>query len=82
MSSPSDFETMLIAVLQARKLAAQPAFRDYLSDEIEPSPEKMSDSELCDWIRTPAISGSHWLGTDRMGGTMQRWSTLNFACEV
>lgn len=66
-SVPDDLTTLVEAVAEVRKVAAQPALAPFIEEEIAPGPGIQDANEIADWIRATAGSGKHPCGTCRMG---------------
>ncbi len=54
-----DIQAALIGLKLVRKIAAQPALRPYVVNEIFPSPEIASDADLLDYVRRTGVSNQH-----------------------
>ncbi|RXG83939.1 GMC family oxidoreductase, partial [Bradyrhizobium zhanjiangense] len=67
LSASDDLRTMIAAVSQVRKVAAQPNLAHFVSEELSPGPDVRSDEKIGDWIRANISSGKHPCGTCRMG---------------
>jgi choline dehydrogenase len=62
-----DVEALLFGTRLARKIAAQPALRSLISEEVVPGPSVTSDEALIDDLRNRGVSNLHPVGTCRMG---------------
>ncbi|MFK4719161.1 choline dehydrogenase [Bradyrhizobium niftali] len=66
-SVPDDLKTLVEALAEVRKVAAQPALAPFIEEEIAPGPGVQHPNEIADWIRATVGSGKHPCGTCRMG---------------
>lgn len=66
-TAPADLKTMVDAVAQVRKVAAQPALARFISEELSPGPGLRQEDEIAEWLRATVSSGKHPCGTCRMG---------------
>lgn len=62
-----DKRTMIDGIRMTRDVIAQKAFDPYRGRELAPGPDKMSDTELIEWLRATAMTTFHPVGTCRMG---------------
>ena len=62
-----DVEAMLYGMRFARKIAAQPALRPFIAEEVQPGPAVTSDEQMIEDIRNRGVSNLHPVGTCRMG---------------
>jgi len=62
-----DVEAMLFGIRLARKIAAQPALRHIIAEEVAPGPAVTSDEALIQDLRERGVSNLHPVGTCRMG---------------
>lgn len=67
LSTAHDRQEMLEATQFLRRLAAMPALRDLISEELQPGPQVHSDAQLTEDIRQRASTVFHPVGTCRMG---------------
>jgi choline dehydrogenase len=67
LETAHDIDAMLYGVRLARKLAAQPALKPFVAEEVVPSPAVMTDEQLIEDIRNRGVSNLHPVGTCRMG---------------
>ena len=58
---------MLYGLRLARRIAAQPALRPYIAEEVQPGPAVTSDAALIEDLRNRGVSNLHPVGTCRMG---------------
>ena len=63
----SEMQRLLTAVMKAREILAQPAFKAHRGEEMLPGAEVRSDDELREWIRQKAETIYHPVGTAKMG---------------
>ncbi len=63
----SEMQRLLTAVMKAREILAQPAFKPHRGEEVLPGAEIRSDEELREWIRQKAETIYHPVGTCKMG---------------
>jgi choline dehydrogenase len=62
-----DIETMLWGLRFARTVAAQPALKPWVAEEIHPGPACTSDEDMIEDLRNRGVSNLHPVGTCRMG---------------
>ena len=62
-----DISALLAAIRLCRNIAAQPALRDYVRDEILPGAASQSDEELVDYVRRSGVSNQHPTSSCAMG---------------
>lgn len=67
LSQAKDREVMVAGMRLVRKVAAQPALKDYIADEIVPGVKAQSDEQLLDYVRAKGGSIFHPSSTCRMG---------------
>ncbi len=67
LSTELDRHTALAGIKLARALAATPAVRPYVAEEVKPGPAIKSDDELLDFARETGATIFHPSGTCRMG---------------
>ena len=67
LSHESERQRLLTAVMKAREILAQPAFKPHRGEEMLPGAELKSDEELTEWIRQKAETIYHPVGTCKMG---------------
>ena len=67
MAHEKDWADFRHCVRLTRELFAQPAFRPYAGDEIQPGLQVQSDDELDDFLRANVESAFHPCGTARLG---------------
>ena len=61
-----DIDAMIAGMRIARRIAAQPALKDYIAEEIQPGIAIASDEALLDDLRARGVSNLHPVGTCRM----------------
>lgn len=62
-----DIDAILFGMRLARKIAAQPALRTIIAEEVQPGPDIATDEQLIEDIRNRGVSNLHPVGTCRMG---------------
>jgi len=67
LKDPSDVATIREGLKMGRKLATQPAFKDYIGEEVFPGSKVKSDSDLDAYIRSTVHTANALVGTCRMG---------------
>ena len=67
LASEYDFQALIYGTRLSRTIAAQPALRDWIIDEIIPGPDCQSDDQMKEEIRLRGVSNLHPVGTCRMG---------------
>jgi choline dehydrogenase len=67
LSSQSDFDALIYGMRMCRKIAAQPALKPFVVEEVAPGPSVESDEALRADIRARGVSNLHPVGTCRMG---------------
>ncbi|MDE2913828.1 MAG: choline dehydrogenase [Paracoccaceae bacterium] len=82
MSCPEDWEDFRLCVRLAREIFAQPAFRPFAGDEIQPGPHVRTDSEIDAFVRDHAESSYHPVGTCRMGDPGDPLAVVDPECRV
>jgi choline oxidase len=72
-----DMAVMTHGVRLARRIAEQPALKEWVARELAPGPEAVTDDELADYITKTHNTVYHPACTARMGptATRTRWST-------
>jgi len=68
LSDERDVATLIGGMRQIRKIAEMPALEGVITEELEPSPGKVSDADLAEYLRQTASTVAHPVGTVRMGG--------------
>ena len=69
LSTDYDVATLVSSVRMMRKIADQQALAEWRGREVYPSPDKSSDADLADYVRSSALSYHHQVGTCAMGQT-------------
>jgi choline dehydrogenase len=67
LASGYDFQALIYGARLSRKIAAQPALKPYVVEEIIPGAGVESDEEMIEEIRVRGVSNLHPVGTCRMG---------------
>ena len=67
LSTPEDRQEWVEAIAAARKILAQPAFKEFDGGEISPSPAIATDEQILDWVRKDGETAYHPSCTCRMG---------------
>ena len=67
LSTPEDRQEWVEAIAAARKILAQPAFKEFDGGEISPSPAVSTDEQILDWVRKDGETAYHPSCTCRMG---------------
>jgi choline dehydrogenase len=67
LSTPEDRACAIAAIRFARQLAATPAMRPYVAEELRPGPAAHSDDDLLEFAREYGATIFHPSGTCRMG---------------
>jgi choline dehydrogenase len=67
LASDYDFQALIYGTRLSRKIAAQPALRPFVGEEVIPGPAVESDAEITAEIRVRGVSNLHPVGTCRMG---------------
>lgn len=62
-----DLDKMVLALRNARRIFAQPAFAPHNLEELEPGEALQTDAQLRDWLREHAETLYHPVGTCKMG---------------
>ncbi len=67
LASDYDFQALIYGTRLARTIAAQPALRPFVVEEVIPGPAVESDDAMIEEIRVRGVSNLHPVGTCRMG---------------
>ncbi len=67
LASDYDFQALIYGTRLSRKIAAQPALRPFVVEEVIPGPATQTDEQLIEEIRVRGVSNLHPVGTCRMG---------------
>jgi choline dehydrogenase len=67
LASQYDYDALIYGSRLARKIAAQPALKPYVVEEVLPGPACETDDQFVEEIRVRGVSNLHPVGTCRMG---------------
>jgi choline dehydrogenase len=67
LASDSDFQALIYGMKLSRKIAAQPALKPFVAEEVLPGPQCDSEADMIEEIRVRGVSNLHPVGTCRMG---------------
>ena len=67
LASDYDFQALIYGMRLSRKIAAQPALKPFVTEEVLPGPQCQSEAEMIEEIRVRGVSNLHPVGTCRMG---------------
>jgi choline dehydrogenase len=67
LASDYDFQALIYGTRLSRKIAAQPALKPFVMDEVIPGEACQSDDQLIEEIRVRGVTNQHPVGTCRMG---------------
>jgi choline dehydrogenase-like flavoprotein len=67
LASDYDFQALIYGTRLARKIAAQPALKPYVVEEVLPGAAVQTDEDMIEEIRVRGVSNLHPVGTCRMG---------------
>jgi choline dehydrogenase-like flavoprotein len=67
LKSDYDMQALIFGIRTCRKIAAQPALAQYITEEVAPGPRYTSDTELTEVVRETGVSNHHPVGSCRMG---------------
>jgi len=67
LASDYDFQALIYGTRLSRKIAAQPALKPYVVEEVLPGPAVQTDDDIIEEIRVRGVSNLHPVGTCRMG---------------
>ncbi|MGI9390678.1 MAG: choline dehydrogenase [Boseongicola sp.] len=82
MSDPRDWAEFRTAVRLTREIFAQEAFKPFVSHEIQPGANAISDEAIDDFVREHAESAYHPCGTCRMGASSDQLAVVDPECRV
>jgi choline dehydrogenase len=82
MSAEEDWRDFRAAIRLTREIFAQPALKDFCSDEIAPGAHVQSDGALDDFVRENVESAFHPCGSCRMGAADDVMSVVDPECRV
>ncbi len=67
LASDYDFQALIYGMRLSRKIAAQPALKPFIGEEVLPGPQVQSEADMIEEIRVRGVSNLHPVGTCRMG---------------
>ncbi len=67
LASDYDFQALIYGMKLSRKIAAQPALKPFVGEEVLPGEAVQSEDEMIEEIRVRGVSILHPVGTCRMG---------------
>src|SRR5436305_398869 len=67
LASEYDFQALIYGARLARQIAAQPALKPFVVEEVIPGPAVQTDDDIIEEIRVRGVSNLHPVGTCRMG---------------
>ncbi|MBV9929799.1 MAG: choline dehydrogenase, partial [Alphaproteobacteria bacterium] len=67
LASDYDFQALIYGANLSRKIAAQPALKPFVVEEVIPGPQVQTDDQMIEEIRVRGVSNLHPVGTCRMG---------------
>jgi choline dehydrogenase len=67
LASDYDFQALIYGTRLSRKIAAQPALKPYVVEEVIPGSGVQTDDDITEEIRVRGVSNLHPVGTCRMG---------------
>jgi choline dehydrogenase len=67
LASDYDFQALIYGMKLSRKIAAQPAMKPFVAEEVLPGAQCDSEAEMIEEIRVRGVSNLHPVGTCRMG---------------
>ncbi|HRO13326.1 GMC oxidoreductase, partial [Amaricoccus sp.] len=82
MSHEADWRDFRRCIRLTRELFAQPAFRPYAGDEIQPGRDVQTDDELDAFVREEVESAFHPCGTARLGRRDDPMAVVDPECRV
>ncbi|HET9067836.1 MAG TPA: GMC oxidoreductase, partial [Amaricoccus sp.] len=82
MSHEADWRDFRHCIRLTRELFAQPAFRPYAGDEIQPGRDVRTDDELDAFVRDEVESAFHPCGTARLGRRDDPMAVVDPECRV
>jgi 4-pyridoxate dehydrogenase len=77
LATDADLATLRRGVRMMREVAAQEPLRGFISKELSPGPDKVSDDELNAHIRATSSTAHHPAGTCRMGAESDGMAVLD-----
>ena len=82
METAQDWADFRRCIRLTREIFAQPAFRPYAGDEIQPGPDVQTDDELDAFVREEVESAYHPCGTARLGAASDPHAVVDPECRV
>jgi choline dehydrogenase len=67
LASDYDFQALVYGMRLSRKIAAQPALKPFVVEEVLPGPQVESEADMIEEVRVRGVSNLHPVGTCRMG---------------
>jgi choline dehydrogenase len=67
LASEYDFQALIYGARLSRKIAAQPALKPFVAEEVLPGPAVETEEQLIEEIRVRGVSNLHPVGTCKMG---------------
>ncbi len=67
LKNESDFQALIYGMRLSRRIAAQPALKPWVVEEVLPGTSVESDAQMVEEIRVRGVSNLHPVGTCRMG---------------
>src|SRR6266480_743479 len=67
LASDYDYQALIYGTRLSRKIAAQPALKPFIMEEVIPGPAVQTDDDIIEEIRVRGVSNLHPVGTCRMG---------------
>src|SRR5438093_3005113 len=67
LASDNDYQVLIYASRLCRKIAAQPALKPYVVEEVLPGPGCESDDDFIEEIRVRGVTNQHPVGSCKMG---------------
>lgn len=80
LSEEADRQAYRDGLRLTREIFAQPAFADYLGEEVSPGPSVGSDDEIDAWVAASAATAYHPCGSCRMGS--DEMAVVDAQCRV
>jgi choline dehydrogenase-like flavoprotein len=71
LSDPEDQAASVAMVRYIRRIAGQPALKDFIVEEVQPGPDVQSDDEILEAYKTLGATAYHVSGTCRMGSDQE-----------
>jgi choline dehydrogenase len=67
LASDADYQALIYGMKLSRKIAAQPALKPFVAEEVLPGLDCQSEAQMIEEIRVRGVSNLHPVGTCRMG---------------